>query len=166
MKKNAIILCLIIHGIVAVAQNNTTKTNSRQLDGDISMHSTPLTFIRIKEEWYIAEKVKELSHGDIDTLNDSLNNEMAKRVFVARIELIRAEHDNPLGKLTDDIKCIITNFDIITHNKYKIRKDHSFAGEIEIWYDSQSIENYESWFANNSSQLRYDNFTGYLYVPQ
>ena len=166
MKKTAIILCLITLSIVALAQSDTAKTNSRQWGGNISMHSTPLTFIRINEDWYIAEKVRELSHGGIDTLNDSLNNEMAKRVFVARIELIRAEHDDPLGKLTDDIKCIITNFDIITQNKYRIRKDHSFAGEIEIWYDSQSIENYERWFANNSNQLRYDNITGYLYIPQ
>ncbi len=166
MKKNAIILCLITHSILAAAQINTAKTNSQQLGGNISMHSTSLTFIRMNEDWYIAEKIRELSHGVFDPLNDSLNNEMAKRVFVARIELIRAEHDDPLGKLTDDIKCIITNFDIITHNKYRIRKDHSFAGEIEIWYDSHGIENYERWFANNSNQLRYDNFTGYLYVPQ
>ena len=110
MKKNAIILCLITHSILAVAQINTAKTNSQQLGGNISMHSTSLTYIRMNEDWYIAEIIRELSHGVFDPLNDSLNNEMAKRVFVARIELIRAEHDDPLGKLTDDIKCIITNY--------------------------------------------------------
>lgn len=64
------------------------------------------------------------------------------------------------------IAVIITNFDLITQNKYRIKRDHSFAGEIEIWYDSQSIEKYERWFERNSGLLRYDSSTGYLYVPQ
>ncbi len=166
MKKIAVILCLMAHTVISVAQDSTTKANSQLFGGNISMHSTSLTFIKINEDWYIAEKVKELSRSDVNTLNDSLNNEMAKRVFVARVKLIRAEHDNPIGKLTDDIMCIITNFDLITQNKYRIKRDHSFAGEIEIWYDSQSIENYERWFERNSGLLRYDSSTGYLYVPQ
>lgn len=58
MKKNAIILCLITHSILAAAQINTAKTNSQQLGGNISMHSTSLTFIRMNEDWYIAEKKK------------------------------------------------------------------------------------------------------------
>ena len=165
MKKLAVILLLVAHGILAVAQHETPSADTLQNGGRTSIGSAPLTFIKIMDDQLITETVNALSLGS-STSSDSQNNETAKRAFVARIELIKAEHEKPFGKLTTELKCIVKNFDLLTHNTYKVKKLPSAIEDIEIWYDAQSIANYEKWFKNNSGTLRHDPATGYLYVLQ
>ncbi len=96
-----------------------------------------------------------------DTDTCFCNNEYAQIVFKRRLELIDSCYQyNRYQKISDDIKCIINNLDIISGNKTE--SDGDYFGE--IWFNPIFFNIYSDWFKQNKKKLCYDYTTKLLYV--